>query len=112
MEHLLTVNQVAAILGIYHKKVQRLARTGVLPCIKVGSAYRFRESTLEAWVEDNEISERKPAKAQRKLGVPVQGRSGDDETENPQGLRIHDTRFREGGAPKLDFFSQFPKLNE
>ena len=35
MEHLLTVNQVAAILGIYHKKVQRLARTGVLPCIRV-----------------------------------------------------------------------------
>src|ERR1700727_284812 len=61
MEHLLSVHQVAAIMGIHHKKVQRLARTGAIPSIKIGAVYRFRETTLEAWMEDNEVSKRQSA---------------------------------------------------
>jgi excisionase family DNA binding protein len=50
IQPLLTVNDVAALFGIHHKKAQRLARTGVLPCVKIGAVYRFRAEELEAWV--------------------------------------------------------------
>jgi excisionase family DNA binding protein len=50
MEPLLSVRDVASLLNIHHKKVQRRVRTGVLPCIKVGSVYRFRPSMLDAWI--------------------------------------------------------------
>ena len=56
MTPMLDVHEVAAIMRIHHKKVQRLARTGVLPCIKVGAVYRFRKEVLENWIE---VSERK-----------------------------------------------------
>ncbi len=54
MEPLLDVQQVAELLRIHHKKVQRLARTGALPCIKVGAVYRFRAATLEKWIRGKE----------------------------------------------------------
>lgn len=50
MEPLLSVHDVAELLAIHHKKVQRLARTGVLPCIKIGAVYRFQPGVLQAWV--------------------------------------------------------------
>lgn len=50
MENLLSVHDVAQLLAIHHKKVQRLARTGVLPCIKIGAVYRFQADALQAWV--------------------------------------------------------------
>jgi excisionase family DNA binding protein len=50
MKPLLNVHDVATLLCIHHKKVQRLARTGVLPALKVGAVYRFRPSTLHAWI--------------------------------------------------------------
>jgi excisionase family DNA binding protein len=50
MEPLLSVRDVASLLSIHHKKVQRLARTGVIPCLKIGAVYRFRAATLEAWI--------------------------------------------------------------
>jgi excisionase family DNA binding protein len=55
MEPLLSVHDVAAQLGIHHKKVQRLARTGVIPCIKVGAVYRFQPAALEAWVASQHV---------------------------------------------------------
>jgi excisionase family DNA binding protein len=50
MEALLSVHDVAQLLAIHHKKVQRLARTGVLPCIKIGAVYRFQPASLQAWL--------------------------------------------------------------
>ena len=64
-EPFIDTHAVASLLGIYHKKVQRLARTGVLPCIRVGSAYRFRESTLEAWVSSQTQSAPPASKVQQ-----------------------------------------------
>jgi excisionase family DNA binding protein len=51
MENLLNVQQVAQLLGIHHKKIQRLARTGVLPRVKIGAVYRFQPAALDAWVK-------------------------------------------------------------
>jgi excisionase family DNA binding protein len=53
MEPLLTVKEVASLLCIHLKKAQRLARTGVLPCVKIGAVYRFRRDALEAWVSSH-----------------------------------------------------------
>ena|ERR1700744_6157330 len=88
MQPLLNTHQVAAIIGLHVKKVQRLARTGALPCIKFGAVYRFRVETLEAWMERNEISERKSTQAGPELGVPVQGLRGRAEAEDPSDNHI------------------------
>lgn len=93
VEHLLSCKQVAAIMQIDLKKVQRLARTGVIPSIRLGSVYRFRETTLDAWIEDNEVSERKSTKkdAQERgtsLGVSVSGRERDDEAAYAESMRL------------------------
>jgi excisionase family DNA binding protein len=53
MKPLLNVHDVATLLGVHHKKVQRLARTGVLTCVKVGAVYRFRQSALDAWISSH-----------------------------------------------------------
>ena len=53
MKSLLTAKDVACRLNIDIKKVQRLARTGVLPCIKIGAVYRFSSSALDAWVSSH-----------------------------------------------------------
>lgn len=50
MENLLNVQQVAALFNIHIKKAQRLARTGVLPCFKIGAVYRFQPAALDAWI--------------------------------------------------------------
>jgi excisionase family DNA binding protein len=50
MEQLLNVSEVATLLKVHHKKVQRLARTGVIPSIKIGAVYRFSPAALEAWL--------------------------------------------------------------
>lgn len=49
---LYSVHDVAKLLNIHHKKVQRLARTGILPCFKVGAVYRFHPRVLLAWVNN------------------------------------------------------------
>jgi excisionase family DNA binding protein len=53
MQPLLTAKDVASLLNIDLKKVQRLARTGVLTCVKVGAFYRFRQSALDAWISSH-----------------------------------------------------------
>lgn len=99
MEHLLDAKQVAAIMGIDWRKVHRLARAGVLPHIKVGCEYRFRESTLEAWIEDNEISERKSSQAGPVVGVQVSDIKWGDATEVFGGGTISFGRLREDCSP-------------
>lgn len=107
MENLLDVHQVAAIMRIHHKKVQRLARTGVLPCAKIGCVYRFDQEELKGWIK-NEISKRKSTEARSELGVQVPGCPGDTEAENPLGVRISYSGFREGGPTESSFYLKRP----
>ena len=102
MTPMLDVHQVAAIMRIHHKKVQRLARTGVLPCIKVGAVYRFRAAALEAWMETHEVSERKSTQAGPVVGVSVSGLSGSAEAENFKHRLVSYYGGSKGGPTELD----------
>ena len=48
---LLTVGQVAEILGICERTVWRLHDSGQMPdCVRLGRSVRWRKSDIEAWV--------------------------------------------------------------
>jgi PTS system nitrogen regulatory IIA component len=52
MESLLTSGDVAKRLGINIATVERMARAGRLPAIKVGKLWRYRETDLDRWLEE------------------------------------------------------------
>jgi excisionase family DNA binding protein len=104
MDTMLTAKQVAAIMCIDLKKVQRLARTGVLPCIKIGAVYRFEPEALKGWIKD-EISKRVPTKetAQEwaeRVGVSVSGHKRDNAPENASGIPVPLTGYGKGWSSK------------
>jgi excisionase family DNA binding protein len=49
-EPLLDEIQVGEMLGLHPKTVQRLARSGKLPAIRLGRYWRFRTSSLNDWI--------------------------------------------------------------
>ncbi len=50
-EPLLDEIQVGEMLGLHPKTVQRLAREGSLPAIRLGRYWRFRASSLNEWID-------------------------------------------------------------
>jgi len=56
-EPLLSAAQAAPLLGLHEKTVQSMARSGEIPCIRMGKYWKFRESVLDAWVRDKLISD-------------------------------------------------------
>lgn len=51
-DEILTLKQVAAYLKLAERTVYLYAQTGKLPGIKIGSAWRFRRSDLDRWLDD------------------------------------------------------------
>lgn len=49
-EPLLDSHEAATLLGIHPKTLQKLARAGSVPAIRIGDLWRFRASTLDDWV--------------------------------------------------------------
>ena len=50
---LLTVKEVAEMLGLSERTVYRLADSGTMPRpVKLGAAVRWRRSELEEWIEE------------------------------------------------------------
>jgi excisionase family DNA binding protein len=49
-EPLLDVQEAAELLRLHPKTIQALARSGNVPCAKIGKYWRFRKSALDAWV--------------------------------------------------------------
>ena len=49
-ERLLDSDEAAELLGIHPKTLQKMARLRQGPAIKVGDLWKFRASTLDAWV--------------------------------------------------------------
>jgi excisionase family DNA binding protein len=49
-----TVEEAAEFLRIHPKTLQKLARVGQVPCIRMGKYWRFYLSSLDAWVRSNE----------------------------------------------------------
>jgi len=49
-EPLIDCEAAAELLGIHPKTVQKMAREGTLPAIRIGKHWRFRQSALDSWV--------------------------------------------------------------
>lgn len=51
-EQILTLQDLAAYLKIAEKTLYGYAQKGILPGIKIGSAWRFRKTDIDAWLEE------------------------------------------------------------
>jgi excisionase family DNA binding protein len=59
-EPLLTAEEAAAHLRIHTKTLQKLARTGTVPCMRMGKYWRFHLSVLDAWLRAQENGSSQP----------------------------------------------------
>ena len=50
LESLLTSKDVGEVLGIHTKVVERMAKRGEVPALRVGRFWRYRAPDLESWV--------------------------------------------------------------
>ena len=53
-DRLLTIREVAAYLGVSAKTVERKARQGTLPSLRVFGRVRFRRSDVASWLAERE----------------------------------------------------------
>jgi excisionase family DNA binding protein len=53
-EPILSAEEAAAHLRIHPKTLQKFAREGRVPCIRMGKYWRFYLSSLDAWVRSLE----------------------------------------------------------
>ena len=51
LEPLLDDAQVGKLLGLHPKTVQKLARKGDIPAIRIGRYWRFKASLLSDWID-------------------------------------------------------------
>ena len=64
MEPLLDSQEAAKLLGIRPKVLERWARKGELPALKIGKYWRYRMEDLEAWVNSRVKSASQPCRPQ------------------------------------------------
>lgn len=50
-DEIMTVREVAKYLKIAEKTAYRFASEGKVPAFKVGNAWRFKKTEIEAWIE-------------------------------------------------------------
>lgn len=50
---MLTVNEVALILGVHPNMVRKLTKFGRLPVVKVGTSCRYLRTDVDAFIEAN-----------------------------------------------------------
>ena len=53
-QQLLTPEEVASLLGVSRLFVVRQSRAGKIPAIKLGKVYRYRASTIDSWLREQE----------------------------------------------------------
>ena len=59
-EPLLSDTHAGELLGLHPKTVQRLARAGDIPALRIGRYWRFRASELNEWLETLATGRMKP----------------------------------------------------
>jgi len=52
VERLLTARELALMLGLRPERVRGLARTGLLPHVRLGRQLRFAPTVVRAWIAD------------------------------------------------------------
>lgn len=68
-EQILTLQDLAAYLKIAEKTLYGYAQKGIVPGIKIGSAWRFRKSDIDAWLEEQRQLTETSRKDGRKRGT-------------------------------------------
>ena len=51
-EPLIDADRAAELLRLHPKTVKKMAQSGVLPGMRLGRVWRFRESSLDAWMAE------------------------------------------------------------
>jgi excisionase family DNA binding protein len=51
-DHILTLQELSAYLKIAEKTLYGYAQKGKIPGIKIGSAWRFRRTDIDQWLEE------------------------------------------------------------
>ena len=51
-ERLLDSHEAAALLKVHPRTLQRLAQRGEIAGIQVGKLWRFRASSIDAWIQE------------------------------------------------------------
>jgi excisionase family DNA binding protein len=59
MESMMTVRQVAELLGVHENWVYDQAASGQLPSYKIGGTRRFDPDELRGWIAEHREAERK-----------------------------------------------------
>jgi len=66
MESMMTVRQVAELLGVHENWVYDQAASGELPSYKIGGTRRFDPDELRGWIAEHREHEReRPARRER-----------------------------------------------
>ena len=52
MDSAMTVRQVAAYLNVAPKIIYRLTQNGTLPAFKVAGSWRFKQTDIDCWIEE------------------------------------------------------------
>ncbi len=67
LEPLLNSKQVGQILGMHPKVVERMAKRGDVPALKVGKFWRYRASALDGWINSRLQSNCQPCRVESQI---------------------------------------------
>ena len=56
---ILTAKETAELLGLHHTTVYEAAQRGDIPCRRIGRRYVFVRETLEQWLLDGGLAEKR-----------------------------------------------------
>jgi excisionase family DNA binding protein len=62
VEALLTSKEASQVLKIHPKVLERMAKRGDVPALKVGKFWRYRATALDAWINSRLQSSRQPCR--------------------------------------------------
>jgi excisionase family DNA binding protein len=62
IEILLTSKEASQVLKIHPKVLERMAKRGEVPALKVGKFWRYRATTLDAWINSRLQSGSQPCR--------------------------------------------------
>jgi excisionase family DNA binding protein len=62
VETLLTSREAAEVLKIHPKVLERMAKRGEIPALKVGKFWRYSSTALDAWINSRLQSSRQPCR--------------------------------------------------
>jgi excisionase family DNA binding protein len=68
-DEVITLPELAAYLKLAERTIYAYAQRGILPGIKVGSAWRFRKPDIESWLDaQRKLTQQSTSKRARKEG--------------------------------------------